>query len=95
MNITRKPAKTALPFDPDTVEVEVTEATGYDMEKAFMAAGTNPSELRITTATLAQVATFDGKKLTMEELLSLPVQVISDLGNALAASPMSEATAEL
>lgn len=95
MKITRKPAKTALPFDPKTVEIEVSEATGYDMEKAFMAAGNNPSELRITAATLAQVATFDGKKLTMEELLSLPVKVISDLGNALEASPMSEATAEL
>lgn len=94
MNITRKPAKTKLPFDLDTVEIEVTEATGYDMEKAFMAAGSNPSETRLMAAIIAQTATFDGEKLTMEAILAFPAKVIGELGNALALSPMNEATAD-
>lgn len=93
MNITRKPAKTKLPFDPETVAIEVTEATGYDMEKAFMAAGSNPSETRLMAAIVAQTTTFNGEKLTMEAVLNFPAKFIGELGNALALTPTSEATA--
>lgn len=86
MKITRKQVKAALPFDPKTVEIEVTEATGYDMEKAFMAAGKDATDTRLMAAVLANTAKFNGQKLTMEEILGLPMKFLGELGNALAES---------
>jgi hypothetical protein len=86
MNITRKQSTNNLPFDPDTVEVVVRDATGLDMENAYRAAGKDASETRLMAAVIAQTATFDGKKLVMEDVLQLPVKLLGELGNALAAS---------
>lgn len=72
-------------------EVEIREATIGDLIQAERAAG-RPDGIEFVAALLAQVATFDGKKLPPEELHRMSAADMAELGNAVA--PTVEAGAK-
>jgi len=72
-------------------EVEIREATVGDLIQAERAAG-RPDGIEFVAALLAQVATFDGKKLPPEELHRMSAADMAELGNAVA--PTVEAGAK-
>lgn len=86
MKIVRKDAD-RLQFE----EVEIREATVGDLIQAERAAG-RPDGIEFVAALLAQVATFDGKKLPPEELHRMSAADMAELGNAVA--PTVEAGAK-
>lgn len=80
MKIVKKETET-LKFET----VEVCDATVGDLVQAERIAG-KAEGMAFVAALLAQVATFDGKKLPAEELHRLSAADLAELGNAVAPS---------
>lgn len=89
-------SKMKITIEKSTDKLEIKNVTVREpLVEDFLEAQKYEDQTKISMALISQICTFDGKKLTMEELEKLPLSSFLELSAGLAATGLLGSAAQL